>query len=690
LEARTVAEVSVNGGDPPAGELRDRVHRGPSDAQRRVRDLHRLLLADLPPDPRGVFPTEDAARAIAATEAAVSERYPGLTPLERVARLHTDLTAAQRRMIELREAAFNATSEHHRVIEPYWLEARRRADALRPLLLAYRTVRQDWREAEADAVAAEKSLALAEQRRPEPVDGQFLKSVLSGVRSLEDPTARQAMTRQLARYRTMAEDNAAAAVAMDVATARTLATGARGYADMLKAETEAAKRVLDDAAGPAGVVDESDVQFLRMLPDELAFGNLRDAQSDVHRLGVYLKHSRSVAAAEIRDATSASWRDAFADVSRRTGTPPTDIQVPQSPIPAVDHMFKPFSRRVADAAAARDAELEDDEPSDGELLAEARQSARELAVHLTHAEDQTARELPRATGLSRPAALRKIRGRHPPAATGDHTPEIGAREGSSQMTPAVAGSAPTTITVYIEPGQARAQCEATVRTLDMLGFEYRVLDISTNAAARERLITLGHNSAPVVEAGEVVISGFRPDRLKTLPGTLRAETGAERQTSARQAGLDESAASDQVDVRAVEAWAGPYLRSASRRGTIPQLGSPEWVALPNGDPRKTGAVVAAALQSIRTPEATAGQHVDQHQAARESEAIAQQRPTVDAPRPTFAERQRARLGDDQAVRAAGGPLTPGAGTPGTPSQPQLPAALHGDRHTPQHAAGRTH
>ena len=72
----------------------------------------------------------------------------------------------------------------------------------------------------------------------------------------------------------------------------------------------------------------------------------------------------------------------------------------------------------------------------------------------------------------------------------------------------------TTITVYTKP--ACVQCHATYKALDKQGLDYRVVDISTDEAARDYVMSLGYLQAPVVVAGDTHWSGFRPDRIKSL------------------------------------------------------------------------------------------------------------------------------------------------------------------------------
>ena len=71
------------------------------------------------------------------------------------------------------------------------------------------------------------------------------------------------------------------------------------------------------------------------------------------------------------------------------------------------------------------------------------------------------------------------------------------------------------ITVYTKP--ACVQCRAVFRALDKAGIEYRKVDISIDAEAREYVMALGYLQAPVVYAGpDNHFSGFRPDRIRTL------------------------------------------------------------------------------------------------------------------------------------------------------------------------------
>ncbi len=72
------------------------------------------------------------------------------------------------------------------------------------------------------------------------------------------------------------------------------------------------------------------------------------------------------------------------------------------------------------------------------------------------------------------------------------------------------------VTVYTKP--ACVQCNATYKALDKRGIDYRTVDITVDAEARDYVMALGYQQAPVVVADEQHWSGFRPDRIGSLAG----------------------------------------------------------------------------------------------------------------------------------------------------------------------------
>lgn len=83
-----------------------------------------------------------------------------------------------------------------------------------------------------------------------------------------------------------------------------------------------------------------------------------------------------------------------------------------------------------------------------------------------------------------------------------------------------------TITVYSKPGCV--QCAATYRTLDKTGLPYEVVDLTTDADARDRVTALGHLQVPVVVVADGEHwSGYRPDRITAAAARLTGQAPAQ-------------------------------------------------------------------------------------------------------------------------------------------------------------------
>lgn len=70
------------------------------------------------------------------------------------------------------------------------------------------------------------------------------------------------------------------------------------------------------------------------------------------------------------------------------------------------------------------------------------------------------------------------------------------------------------VIVYTKPNCV--QCTATFKKLDELGIDYATVDLTEDNEALERLKERGYLQAPVVETGDSIWSGYRPDRVKAL------------------------------------------------------------------------------------------------------------------------------------------------------------------------------
>ncbi|MGB7482866.1 MAG: glutaredoxin family protein [Castellaniella sp.] len=60
------------------------------------------------------------------------------------------------------------------------------------------------------------------------------------------------------------------------------------------------------------------------------------------------------------------------------------------------------------------------------------------------------------------------------------------------------------------------QCDLTKRDMDILGIEYETVDLTQSHDQLERLIGLGHRSAPVVETERETWSGYNQEKIKGL------------------------------------------------------------------------------------------------------------------------------------------------------------------------------
>ncbi|HGI5057562.1 TPA: glutaredoxin-like protein NrdH [Streptococcus agalactiae] len=60
------------------------------------------------------------------------------------------------------------------------------------------------------------------------------------------------------------------------------------------------------------------------------------------------------------------------------------------------------------------------------------------------------------------------------------------------------------------------QCKMTKKFLDQHGADFKEINIDEKPEKIEYVKNLGFSAAPVIEAGNVVFSGFQPSKLKEL------------------------------------------------------------------------------------------------------------------------------------------------------------------------------
>lgn len=69
-------------------------------------------------------------------------------------------------------------------------------------------------------------------------------------------------------------------------------------------------------------------------------------------------------------------------------------------------------------------------------------------------------------------------------------------------------------TLYTKPGCV--QCDMLKKRMTAKGIAFDVVDVSTDQAAFDHIVSLGYRSVPVLISEAVQFSGFRPDLLDTL------------------------------------------------------------------------------------------------------------------------------------------------------------------------------
>jgi len=72
----------------------------------------------------------------------------------------------------------------------------------------------------------------------------------------------------------------------------------------------------------------------------------------------------------------------------------------------------------------------------------------------------------------------------------------------------------STIIVYTKPNCP--QCELTKRDMNILGIEFKAIDVTQDQAHMDRLIGQGFRSLPVVQAEGETWNGYNQEKIKSL------------------------------------------------------------------------------------------------------------------------------------------------------------------------------
>jgi len=178
--------------------------------------------------------------------------YTDLPPEERVQRTATDLDTARTELRQARRAVFDGTAEHQQAAAPMITALRQRADDLRPIAAEDAYAHQAWIEA---AHSIEDT-----------------ESDVTGLR------------RELATAREAGDTATVAQLQPVVGTAELVLENGRANSEQLHAAYDSAHRALIDAAGPAGIITPTDVEFARLAAMELDTTALTHRRDQVRAL----------------------------------------------------------------------------------------------------------------------------------------------------------------------------------------------------------------------------------------------------------------------------------------------------------------------------------------------------------------------------------------------------------------------
>jgi glutaredoxin-like protein NrdH len=69
-------------------------------------------------------------------------------------------------------------------------------------------------------------------------------------------------------------------------------------------------------------------------------------------------------------------------------------------------------------------------------------------------------------------------------------------------------------------------CDATKTYFERAGVEFIEIDVTKNPAAMDYVLSQGFTSAPVVQAGDFIWAGLRPDMIARVTELVLAQTSS--------------------------------------------------------------------------------------------------------------------------------------------------------------------
>lgn len=138
-----------------------------------------------------------------------------------------------------------------------------------------------------------------------------------------------------------------------------------------------------------------------------------------------------------------------------------------------------------------------------------------------------------------------------------------------------------TVKVYTQPNCS--QCEATKRKLTEKGVEFEVRDITDED--REKFSQMGFRSAPIVDTGEDIWAGFRPDKLMTLSGPAGAQQVVEAKAQVKAAPA--LSPSEEQKIREIRQFAQSQVGGRPQPSATREQPAPNRSAQPTTQPSRT-------------------------------------------------------------------------------------------------------
>ncbi|MCZ4645094.1 MobF family relaxase [Rhodococcus erythropolis] len=237
------------------------------------------------------------------------DRYPDLSPAERLDALRGDLAAAEAARIELHVAVFSDSGPHMTASDPILTDLRARRDELRPLHVDALDAHEHWQDAaateneyaaEVARLRTELAAARAQHTEADAPDGAAISEADTQIFSEADT--------QIFDLRSQLE------------LAEMSATWAQGLTQSAHQEYLTAQTQLEElAGGRQNIVTAVDVDFAEQTAREFDIAALDEARAQVREIRTQLTRAEHAAAADIAERWNTEYLDGTPGPTPDTG-----------------------------------------------------------------------------------------------------------------------------------------------------------------------------------------------------------------------------------------------------------------------------------------------------------------------------------------------------------------------------------